>query len=1278
MAYNIRGITVKINGDTTGLQKAISQVKSQTAGLDSTMSKLKKSMQFNANDYDSMVTYQALVKDKIQSTTKQIDVYKQAISQMPTSQEEWNTAVSETKTQLGNLTTQISSNNSQIKAYKNSIKDNKTQIAAWKEEMEQVPSKATQGAAAIKSLNAQNKELRTSIKGLTTENKNLAPELNNTKAKLDTLGNSFEECTQHTNTMKANALTLKNNLEGLKGEFLGTNTNTIKLYTSLGKLETGLSQVAQHTKVLSLLSGGTLLAATASTVSFEDAWTGVTKTVEGSDEQLEEVNDGLKNLATTTASTYEDIAHYAELAGQMGIPTDSVVGFTETITKLGDTTNLVGDDAAQEIAKIANIMVSDSQKTNTYFERMGSTIVDLGNNFATTESDITSMAKRMATAGKQVGMSTEDILGISTAVSSLGIEANAGGSSISKMVKRIQTAVSTGNENLEKFASVAGMSAEEFSKAWEEDAATAFYNFVKGIGESGDVTGTLNDLGITEVRLSNTMGALAQSSDVLKNALNTSRNAWESNTAMTKEAEKRYGTLKSQISQTWEAIKQAGDELGQAFTPILGSALKVVKNLATQFKNLDEGSQRTIATFLSIGAAISPIAALGSKAAGSIKNIISAANGVKKEYSGLASIVQLLGKQNSLMATGIVAGFALVSGAVITAVNHMEAYKESIIEDLEQSDALYAKNKELVDSFDEYNESVEKAQKSIDKVYETYEENVAEADYYIDKILELNDVENKSVAQKEELQYAVDALNEIYPDLGLQFDTTTGKVADNTGALFENNEEIKEYIENIQKAAKVEAYEKAVKKATEAVVTQELQFQKTSAAYEEFGDKVDEVRGEMKDLSKEYTSGKITADEYVKKQGELETKLEDVRSQFSETGEEIAKMTEEYKESTQDLLDTTNQMETGGFTEIGNSMKTTLQEVVQSAANAGIEIPEKLTEGIYTGEESYTVARDFITNLLTFQQLEQNAGTAGLAIPANIANGIIANAPNTQVASEYLSNMINFNSAVTKAGLTGTQIPQEMATNIANGSLTVDEAIDRLTTYDGLKTEAAEAGIDVPKKIANGVLNGTMDAETASDKLGKAIKKAIKKRGDETEDEAEETAKNVGLAAEYADATPWSNLGQKIYNAIKPWLDSINNAADNTKNNLSNVGSSGGTGRSISYGYSGTIMRSIPTSTTNSLIKGVSGYVTPRVSTPEEIVNGVTYSNMSSSNLKDMFTMNTTKLERKLDTLINRIENVQMTINLQPQELDGEVLTDSVQETLTIRNMLSNYGKGVA
>ena len=185
------------------------------------------------------------------------------------------------------------------------------------------------------------------------------------------------------------------------------------------------------------------------------------------------------------ASTTE-ISEVAEAAGQLGIKTQDVLGFTRVMIDMGNSTNLSAEDAATSIAKFANItgLAADtSMSADEKYKKMGSTIVDLGNNYATTEADVMNMATNLASAGTQVGMSESDILALATALSSVGMEAQAGGTAFSKALIEMQLAVETSSDSLKDWADVAGMSTSEFSKRFKEDATGALEAFIEGLSK---------------------------------------------------------------------------------------------------------------------------------------------------------------------------------------------------------------------------------------------------------------------------------------------------------------------------------------------------------------------------------------------------------------------------------------------------------------------------------------------------------------------------------------------------------------------------------------------------------------------------------------------------------------------------------------------------------------------------------------------------------------------------------------------------------------------------
>lgn len=416
-------------------------------------------------------------------------------------------------------------------------------------------------------------------------------------------------------------------------------------------------------KVLDVLHtiGDGMTAAAESSIEFESAFTGVRKTVDGTPEQLAAISDEIKRMAAETGVSTTTIAAVAENVGQLGVATENIASFTRTMLDLGESTNLTADEAAVAIARLTNIMGSGEDATS----RLGSSLVALGNNFATTESEILEMATRLASAGKLAGMSEAQILALATAMSSVGIEAEAGGTAMTQTLNAIDSAASSGGNTLETFARVAGMSAEEFTTAWRTDAAGALTAFIQGLSalsaQGGSVTAILDDLGLSGIRQSNMLRSLALASDMMTDALETSNSAWAENVALANEANAVYGNTEHRISAARESINNLGIAIGDAFGPQISGGADMVNDLAQALTDAAETAPglvsalgsitvgitgaasayvalKTAATaFNAIGitslAALGPLAAVGAAIGLITAGVTTAASASKKEWN---------------------------------------------------------------------------------------------------------------------------------------------------------------------------------------------------------------------------------------------------------------------------------------------------------------------------------------------------------------------------------------------------------------------------------------------------------------------------------------------------------------------------------------------------------------------------------------------------------------------------------------------------------------------
>lgn len=498
-------------------------------------------------------------------------------------------------------------------------------------------------------------------------------------------------------------------------------------------------------------------------MDFESAITGVAKTTDLTDEELAAMSDSIKALSTEIPATTEEIAAVAEAAGQLGIQKDVLLDFTEIMTMLGTATNMTADEAATALARFANItgMATDN------YGRLGSVIVDLGNNFATTESEIVAMGTRLASAGKLAGLTEPEIMALAAAMSSVGIEAEAGGTAMTQTLNAIEKAVAKGGDDLEEFARIAGMSSEEFSTAWKNDAMSALTSFIGGLGkldEQGESTVlVLEDLGLTGIRQSNMLKSLGLAADQMTGAVNTANTAWQQNTALTNEANKRYATAQSRLTMMQNAYNNLKVAIGDAYTPALSEAYGVgtkVLNSITAFIQKNPALVNAITAFAGVIGAV--VAAL-------------AAYAVAAKIAAAASAILTAAIPGVNVIMGVTAAVAAITAGIVAL-------------------ATAAAN-DAVPSVKELTEAARGMREAMDEAKATYDDTVTStmaaagvADTYIGKLEELEAAGLNTDEQHRQYHNTLALLCQVVPELADYIDLETDTINGGTEALRANTE----------------------------------------------------------------------------------------------------------------------------------------------------------------------------------------------------------------------------------------------------------------------------------------------------------------------------------------------------------------------------------------------------------------------------------------------------------------------------------------------------------
>lgn len=498
-------------------------------------------------------------------------------------------------------------------------------------------------------------------------------------------------------------------------------------------------------------------------MDFESAITGVAKTTDLTDEELAAMSDSIKALSTEIPATTEEIAAVAEAAGQLGIQKDALLDFTEIMTMLGTATNMTADEAATSLARFANItgMATDN------YGRLGSVIVDLGNNFATTESEIVAMGTRLASAGKLAGLTEPEIMALAAAMSSVGIEAEAGGTAMTQTLNAIEKAVAKGGDDLAEFARIAGMSSEEFSSAWKNDAMSALTSFIGGLGkldEQGESTVlVLEDLGLTGIRQSNMLKALGLAADQMTGAVDTANTAWQQNTALTNEANKRYATAQSRLTMMQNAYNNLKVAIGDAYTPALSEAYGVGTKVLNEITKFVQANPGVVAAITGLSTALG--AAAVAAAAFALKAKIAAA--------AAAFLTTVTPGVNVIM--GIAAAVGVVTAGII-------ALASSAAND-------------AVPSVKELTEAARGMREAMDEAKATYDDTVTStmaaagvADTYIGKLEEMEAAGLNTDEQHRQYHNTLALLCQVVPELADYIDLETDTINGGTEALRANTE----------------------------------------------------------------------------------------------------------------------------------------------------------------------------------------------------------------------------------------------------------------------------------------------------------------------------------------------------------------------------------------------------------------------------------------------------------------------------------------------------------
>ena len=383
-------------------------------------------------------------------------------------------------------------------------------------------------------------------------------------------------------------------LRAANGKFI---KDSEKAGKGIGKLSDKFSKVAfntialnQATELLAKAYRGVSVAVNATIAPFaayEKALVGVGKTTNISGQELQKFGNNIQKMSERIPVAANDLLGIAQSAGQLGVTgAANLENFAETIAKLGTASDLSGEMAATALTRIMNVTGTSIDQ----IDEVSSVIVELGNNFAATESEIARVANEVARSTAVFGITADESLALGASMRSLGIQAQLGGSVVGKALREIDNAIRGGGDAMVALTDLTGMTGEELQKTFKEDASAVFQSFIEGLGrveKSGASVSTAMEIfNLKGDEVNKVLPVLAQRSDLVGKAFGLAAKEVKNATALNEEARKAFDTTASAMQLTRNVFTNLGSDIGSMLAPAFRGLLESMRELAPTIKSV--------------------------------------------------------------------------------------------------------------------------------------------------------------------------------------------------------------------------------------------------------------------------------------------------------------------------------------------------------------------------------------------------------------------------------------------------------------------------------------------------------------------------------------------------------------------------------------------------------------------------------------------------------------------------------------------------------------------
>lgn len=356
---------------------------------------------------------------------------------------------------------------------------------------------------------------------------------------------------------------------------------------------------------------GTLVSAAAQAgIAQERAFADVKRTAQGTTQDLNELRKAYTDLSTQKVVTpFADLAKIGTLGAQMNIPTKDLKDFTTAVAEFSTVTEMDVEAATTAFGRFGQMMggLQESSKgAGDGYKILANQVADLGAKSVATEPEIANMMVSIAAQGKSAGFTQNQILALSSTLSSLAIPKEWARGSLQRIFNSINAAAAEGGDAMHTYARAVGVTDAEFQKLWRDDPNKVFQGILQnlaGIGDKVQKAQAIKDLGFKNVRDVELLSRMSNSVGLYVEQLEEAERASKNTSFIDDSMSIITDTMSAKLQQFQNALQNAGAAMNSSFMVPMKAIVTVATMAVNAFAKLPAPIQAFVGALTAVGIA---------------------------------------------------------------------------------------------------------------------------------------------------------------------------------------------------------------------------------------------------------------------------------------------------------------------------------------------------------------------------------------------------------------------------------------------------------------------------------------------------------------------------------------------------------------------------------------------------------------------------------------------------------------------------------------------------